>query len=396
MNSKWPSVSLGELLIERKESPSSNDLISGRIKIISKISFDRGQIEIRSDGETKTNMILVRPGDLVISGINATKGAIAIYDKANDEDLAATIHYGAYIPNTERVNVHYLWWLLRSRFFRDLLAENLPGGIKTELKASRLLPVLIPLPSLEEQNKLVLKLEQVFSNIHMVQELNKETNITSRALFQSILKRITEGIDTRGTIADALEKPPKNGLSVRCDNSDNGTAILSLSAITGFDYRQTEFKRTSVPLPPEKDIWLKSGDLLVTRSNTLELVGHAAIYNGTPSLCAYPDLIMRLDVKKKEYLTEFIWYWLQTPLVREFIQQKAKGTSPTMKKISQGVVLSIPFPSQIELKKQIQVVESLNTLRQKIEELTRINVDVVDEFNALLPSILDRAFKGEF
>jgi type I restriction enzyme S subunit len=39
-----------------------------------------GKIEFRTDVDTKTDMILARPGDLVLSGINAAKGAIALHD----------------------------------------------------------------------------------------------------------------------------------------------------------------------------------------------------------------------------------------------------------------------------------------------------------------------------
>ncbi len=147
MINSWPTVPLGEVLQERQEVPSSDALAGGEIRVLAKIGFDDGRIQLRSDSETRTGMILVKPGDLVISGINAAKGAIAVYGEENTEPIAATIHYGAYIANKERVDVKYLWWLLRSGTFRDLLLEHVPGGIKTELKAKRLLPIPVPPPS---------------------------------------------------------------------------------------------------------------------------------------------------------------------------------------------------------------------------------------------------------
>ncbi len=65
----------------RKETPQIEDLISGKTPIVEKIQFSNGKIYLREDGKTKTNMILIRPGDLVISGINAAKGAVAIHKK---------------------------------------------------------------------------------------------------------------------------------------------------------------------------------------------------------------------------------------------------------------------------------------------------------------------------
>ena len=93
MSKPWPTVKLGEVLTERREIPKEYDLASGRVRIIEKISFDAGRIQLRVDGSTKTGMILARPGDLVVSGINAAKGAIAIYDANETAPIAATIHY---------------------------------------------------------------------------------------------------------------------------------------------------------------------------------------------------------------------------------------------------------------------------------------------------------------
>src|SRR5262245_43620794 len=129
----WEWTPLDEILTERKETPSLEQLATGAVPIVAKIGFDDGKIQLRSDTQTRTGMILARPGDLLVSGINAAKGAIAIYDAGHSRPIAATIHYGAYSPKTGRVDIRFLWWLLRSQVFRDILNTNLPGGIKTEL-----------------------------------------------------------------------------------------------------------------------------------------------------------------------------------------------------------------------------------------------------------------------
>ena len=188
---------------------------------------------------------------------------------------------------------------------------------------------------------------------------------------------------------------PRNGWSPRCDNAEEGVPVLSLGAITSFHYRSSEFKRTSLYVPRETHIWLQPGDLLITRSNTLELVGHAAIYDGNPSPCIYPDLIMRLELKNDCVDSRFVWYWLQSSSVREFISKHAKGTSPTMKKISQGIVMSIPFPSMLTLSEQRRIVAELDALQSETGNLKRLQAETAAELGALLPSILDRAFKGE-
>ena len=108
MPKQWPQVALGEILTERNETPDPALVQAGDIPIISKIRFSDGGIEYRTDSETNTKMILIHPGDLVLSGINAMKGAIAIYAPETARKAAATIHYSTYQVNKERADIRYL------------------------------------------------------------------------------------------------------------------------------------------------------------------------------------------------------------------------------------------------------------------------------------------------
>jgi type I restriction enzyme S subunit len=338
-------------------------------------------------------MILIRPGDLVVSGINVAKGAVAIYDDTEQEPVAATIHYGSYIPNHDRVDVRFLWWMLRSRFFQDLLLEHVPGGIKTELKAKRLLPIPVPLPLLAEQRRIITRIEELAAQINVARTLQQEGKKDTEAIVGGAIHNLSRDITVDGVLGDVLESRPRNGWSANCDNADYGTPVLSLRAITGFQYRSSEFKKTSMCAAADGHFWLKSGDLLMTRSNTPELVGHAAIYSGTPEPCIYPDLMMRLNTKDDMVQKRFVWYWLQSPLVRDFIRQKAKGTSPTMKKISHGVVVNIPFPTLLPIFEQERIVAKLDVLQVEVDRLNRLQTEITAKLDALLPAILDRAFK---
>ena len=390
-----PEVELGDVLSERTETPDPFDVETGVIPIIARISFSQGTIELRDSGASRTKMIIVRPGDLVVSGINAAKGAIAIYDERAQSLVAATIHYAAYSPDRSRVDIRYLWRLLRTQAFRDILKRSLPGGVKTELRAKRLLRIRIPLPPLDEQRRTVARIEQLATLIQEAQGLCRMARADARTLLPSAVAGLCSQVacDTRPLI-EVLAMKPSNGWSAKCDNDPNGTPVLALSAVTGFRYDGRHIKRTSLPLERNARYWLRKGDLLITRSNTPELVGHAAIFDGVPTKCIYPDLIMRTRVKEEEADVRFVHYWLMTPLARGFIRSRARGTSPTMKKIAQRDVMEIPFPKAIDLAEQHRIVSRLDRLQAQVDELTVLQDATQVELDALLPSILDRAFKG--
>jgi len=66
-----------------------------------------------------------------------------------------------------------------------------------------------------------------------------------------------------------------------------------------------------------------------------------------------------------------------------------------MKKISQKIVMSIPFPSHLSPLEQRRIVAYLDGLQAKVEAVKRHQAATAAKLEALLPSILDKAFKGE-
>jgi type I restriction enzyme S subunit len=340
---------------------------------------------------------IIHSGDVVYNKLFAWKGAFAIADDAVDGCIVSD-KFPTYQVDSACVDSRYIGWYFRSPRLAQQ-AQDLSKGAaaisKLTLNPPDFFALTMPLPALPEQKRIVETLDLVALKIEGAKKALNEGQKETHALTGSVLNKISGKLRITGRLEDILQGKPRNGWSARCDNADDGTPILTLSAVTGFHYDPNAYKRTSLPTNRTAHYWLNEGDLLITRSNTPELVGHAAIYDGTPTPCIYPDLMMRIPVDDKVADREFVWLWLQTPVVREFIQNNAKGTSPTMKKISQGTVLNIPFPSGLKLSDQMQMVRELKTVKARIERSKQLQKRSASEVDAILPSIIDMAFRGE-
>src|SRR5688572_30669096 len=104
----WEKVRIGSFLKVRDSRFKPNDKAISKLKRIEKIDFS-GNIFI-SDKPSNTDMILVKKGDLVISGINVEKGAMSVY--VGEEDITATIHYSAYQFDENKIDIDFLKFFL--------------------------------------------------------------------------------------------------------------------------------------------------------------------------------------------------------------------------------------------------------------------------------------------
>ncbi len=380
MRSRWPNVKLGEVLTERREVPSDDDLSSGRIRIVEKIGFNDGRIQLRSDPQTRTGMILIRPGDLVISGINAAKGAIAVYEENSTQPVAATIHYGAYAPKKGLANIRFLWWMLRSRFFRELLFEYVPGGIKTELKAKRLLPIPIPLPSLAEQQRLTAQIEVLAAQIREAGALRRLAGQETEALVVSthltLAGRRTRKIAGILTLDECevrvtpVEQYPQVGMR------SFGGGLFPKASISGSQTTYRVFNRLydgAVVLSQVKG-W--EGAVAVCGS---DLSGWFVSPEYRTFRCIPGEA--RPDYVRAIVRTE--WFWGRLKNATRGVGARRERTRP-----EQFLALEIPMPD-------VGQQEAAEQIFSKVGLLKGLQLETSVQLDALMPSILDKAFRGE-
>jgi type I restriction enzyme S subunit len=399
MNRPWSMVPLRELLtpVSRPEAvdPQKTYHILGA-HWYAKGLYTKG---IKSGSQIQAkNLYRAEQGDFVYNRLFAWKGSFAVASEENHGCYVSN-EFPCFLVNQNRIDSRYLWrYFSRAGIWEEAFGLS-TGGTPTSrnrLKQDKLLAMKMPLPPVEEQRRIVAKIEELGAKVEKARKLRKQINDETESLIPSLITRLLRDISINRYLSDILLEDPKNGWSARCDNAEAGIPILTLSAVTGFRYREREFKRTSEPISSSADYWLRKGDLLITRSNSLELVGHTAIYNGVPNPCIYPDLMMRLIVDERNVEKRFVHWWLRSAPVREYIQRSAKGTSPTMKKISQVIVKNIPFPSsKLSPTEQRRIVAYLDEMQSRIDTLRQLQFQTTNKFDLLLPSILDKAFNGD-
>ncbi len=193
-----------------------------------------------------------------------------------------------------------------------------------------------------------------------------------------------------------VSEGPSNGYSPQSGGDAQGTLSLKLSATTSgrFVLDDSTTKRIYEDVPPDSKLWLMPGDILIQRSNTMEYVGTAALFEGPARQYIYPDLMMRVRARRDIVDPEYLVRALNAPSARAALRAKATGTAGNMPKINgetvRNLLLDVP-----PLPEQRRIVAKLDTLQSK----SRRAKEALDAIPPLLErfrqSVLSAAFRGD-
>jgi type I restriction enzyme S subunit len=232
------------------------------------------------------------------------------------------------------------------------------------------------LPPLGEQRKIASILSSVDNAIEATQAVIDQLQVVKSAMMVELLARGLPGLHTRfkhteigdvpegwsvSRLGDSIREPIRNGYSPTCPTSPTGKWILHLGAVTFDGFNPFAIKPAPIDDLAVDAALLRDGDLVISRSNTRNRVGLAGVYVGSPSPCAYPDLLMRVRTKI-DLLPEFLEAVLLSPRGRAYFSSRARGTSESMVKVNREIVegflvLCPPLDEQKKIVSHLQVID---------------------------------------
>lgn len=402
MNTKWPQVRLGEVAtpVERPEvpRPGKNYRQIG-VKLWGQGAYEREPID---GAQTQYSQLFrAETGDIIVNKIWARNGSVAVVPAA----LAGCWGSGEFpmfTPKQARLDPRWMHWLTKTRVFWSQCDEKSRGTSgKNRIRPERFLEIKIPLPPLPEQQRIVARIEALAAKIGEASGLRDQVAGEMQALVRGTVSKID--VDLRktspATTLERLAAQEKGSLR----SGPFGSALLhsefvpeGIPAIGIQDVQENCFVLTRRwNVTPDKADELKRytirpRDILVTVMGTL---GRA---------CVVPDEVPRmvstkhvwtitLDQAKVE--PRWVSYWLNfSRCVRD--ELLGQGTGTAIAGLNGEKIRTLSLPS-VPLSEQRRIVAKLDALQARVDALKKLQAETAAELDALLPSILDRAFKGE-
>ncbi|MCT9105720.1 restriction endonuclease subunit S [Streptomyces mirabilis] len=402
----WAWATLGDLLhrIEAGKSftceprPAQSDEW-GVIKVSAMTwgEFDANENKTVPNGRDFDPTYEISSGDLLVSRANtkAYVGAPVLVGACRPRLLLSDKSLRL-VPRdcvSKRWLVHYL----RSPAARSYVEAKASGtkDAMRNLSQEALRGMPIALPPLAEQHRIVEALEEQLSRLDAAMRSLDAGQRRARGLSSATLASVLGEIDDvpAKRLGDLLREPLRNGHSAKATTDLSGIRTLNLTAVTQGDFSDANTKLTVADPHRVRDLWLTRSDILVQRSNTPDLVGTTAMYEGPDGWAIFPDLLIRVRVND-EVLPEFVTLVLRSHRGRTYFKSQAKGLAGSMPKIDQAAIegFTIPVPS-IETQERI-VAE----VRDELERISRISVELDrarKRSTGLRNALLRTAFSGK-
>jgi len=393
------ACSLGGLV--RKVDTSGPDVRSGMFTYVDLSSIDA---ETKSIDQPKLIALAEAPSrarqrvekdDVLVSTVRPNLNGVAQVSAALDQSIAST-GFCVLRPNPEQLDARYLFNWVRSPVFVEEMTRLATGASYPAVSDSIIKASFIPLPDLPEQRRIAEILDRA-------DELRVKRRRSLALLDEFADAAFEEMIGTELRAPQAGKIVALGELLSQIDSGDSPVcldrparadewAVLKLSAISmGVFKPALNNKALAEGYAPRPHLEVKTGDVLVARKNTPELVGVSAFVRDTPPKMLLPDLIFRLVLRADALVRpEFLQRQLSRPAQRRALRRLASGSAASMSNISKERLKSLPiFVPPLELQNEycdlIDKVES-----QRSSALVHLR-----NLEELFSSLQHRAFSGQ-
>lgn len=291
-----------------------------------------------------------------------------------------------------KTNNKFLCYYLNSFNYKDYVS----GTTRLKLTQAEMKRIPVPVPPLSEQERIVSRIEELFSQLDAGVETLKKTKAQLAVYRQAaiteafsvenntpnvclsdiaqIIGGITKGRDLSGT--ETIELP-----YLRVANVQNG--YLDLSEIKTIKLRVDEKER----------YLLKPGDVLYTEGGDRDKLGRGTVWRGEIKDCVHQNHIFKARVDQSKAIPVYVALWSMSTPARNYFYQKGKQ-SVNLASINKTVLsaLTLPLPT---LEKQREIINHIESRLSVCDSIEQTVDAALHQAEAMRQSILKDAFEGK-
>jgi type I restriction enzyme S subunit len=404
MKREWPKVRLGEVLrqVDRSEAIDA----SRGYRLMGVRWYGQGLFvrEERIGADIAANRVYsVKLGDFVYNRLFAWKGSFAVAGPEAHEAYVSN-EFPCFLADRTRLDPYFLLWLFREERAWSKVLGLSTGATPTSrnrLKESVFLAMEIPLPPLAEQRRVVVRIEELATQIHEARSLRQQAAEQAKVLILSKISSLFDGLVGSArvpirTLGVGGKNPVQTGpFGAQLHSSEfveEGVPVLNVGNVWPEGLRLDRLDRVRSEKAEQLSRYsLEAEDLLFARSGAT--LGKVCL---VPKQCngwLMTGHLFRVRFDQSRVFCRFAFAALRgaRSIHAQVFGQVRGATRPGYNTKLLGNV-EIPLPPVSE---QRRIVTELDALQAEVDTLRHLQAETTATLDALLPAVLDRAFKGE-
>jgi type I restriction enzyme S subunit len=384
MNRLWFRTRLNDVVkpVERATSPLPGTTYRQiGVKLWGEGAYERESID---GSQTKyARLFRAEAGDIIVNKIWARNGSVAVVN----DTLAGCYGSGEFpmfAPSPDRLESRWMHWLTKTRSFWAQCDEKARGTSgQNRIRPERFLEIEIPLPPLAEQRRIVARIEELATQIFEARSLRDQAATEAETVVSSFASALFDHLKCdRKALGEVVEK--RTGVAYKAEDfaESGGVPVVRLKEISS--KTPTVFLRN-----PEDyaNVWLEVGDIILAKTSFS--TGAMCQWAGPRAVLNQNAVMLRA---KNGIEQRFVFAWLGQQVHRYLDEHLADPKFYPYIREADLIRWLVPAPP---LPEQRRIVAELDALQTKVDSLKRLQAETAAELDALLPAILDRAFKGK-
>jgi type I restriction enzyme, S subunit len=285
-------------------------------------------------------------------------------------------------PYPEKLDARWFHWITKARWFWqrcDVQSQGTSG--KNRIQPEKFLDIAIPLPPLFEQQRIVARIERLAAKIEEVRTLKQRVEDRCAEMLQAMFSGMVRGAPTRvmGEVAPLVRRP----VEVREGELYPELGIRSFGKGT-FHKPPLDFLEVGT----KRIFRIEPGDLLF--SNVFAWEGAIAVAQPEDSGRFGSHRFISCIPKPGFATSDFLCFYFLAPEGQEKIRVASPGGAGRNRTLGLEKLAHIEVPLP-DYGTQLQ----FNQLQVKTRKILDLQTRTAADLDALLPAVLDRAFRGE-
>lgn len=374
MKQAWPLVRLGDVLLRHKDGldiEEDEEYTRLTIRMNGQGVGVRDKVCGREIGTKR--QFRVKAGQFLLSKIDARNGAFGLVPNDCDEAIV-TGNFWAFDISSDRVLPRFIDLLTKTTLFVDYSVKASSGTTnRLYLQEEKFVEQKIELPPIEEQEKIVARIDIVQQQLRAAEKLRKTAYDELQTLCRVLV--INDPSTKKMTVAD-LVKQRSPDVNVEPDVNYQfagvysfGRGVFKGGVKTGAEFAYPKLSR------------IKSGDFIYPKLMAWE--GALGVVPDACDGCVVSPEFPVFEIDQSRVLPDVFDVYFRDPNTWESLQGGSTGTNARRRRLNPAdfLKLKIPVPSMVTQQK-------LAAIRSHQRQIQGISADT--ECSAVLASLLNK------